>query len=465
MGPELFIKFKNVGFRFYAKEVFGNTSLQICNGQHLAVVGENASGKTTFGKALAGILPVIRGTADYYIPFEKITSVNFQSTLKLSSHENPYLQQRWNSFDSIHAPLVKDYFWPDGKINSETKKLLHEFGAEVLLNKKNIELSNGELRKIELIRAFSSDARIIIIDNAFIGLDQEGTRILKDTLNKISKSKTLVLLALETDELPDFITQTLYCRDMLVYREPIIQKTGKALKHLPVNLIPVYPALPDIMVSIEDVNINYDGQEILKSINWQIKAGEHWALIGPNGSGKTTLLSLFIGDNPQAYAQKIWLFGRQRGTGETIWDIKRKIGFISAELHQYCPRHHTVQQVLIDDIAWIYPGIDRKEILRNAGIWIKWFGIAQSFDTLFGQLSSGEQRLLLFIRTLIYPFALLIADEPCQGLDEQNVQKIKSVFHYIAKNTGASTIYVTHRHMELPESTRLVFDLSEKNKK
>ena len=464
MKSQHLLEFKKATFRFYNSEVFRGTDLKIDSGKHLSVIGGNASGKTTFGRALAGMLPVIRGRAEFSITYDEIVFISFHAELKLINRENPYLQQRWNSFDSVNAPLVKDFFWNDGELNTETQKLLKEFGAEALLHKKNIELSNGELRKIELIRALSSKARLIIIDNAFIGLDTKSRVILEDTLYKISKFKTLVLLALDTDDIPGFISQKLYCDNMQIYPDAVYHETEETEDSLPADLIPFFPSASDDLVSLSDINITYDGEAILKSVNWQIRAGEHWALTGPNGSGKTTILSLLIGDNPQAYAQQISLFGRQRGTGETIWDIKRQIGFISAELHQFAPGHYTVRQVLIDDIAWIYPGIDRSDVLRRAGIWTNWFGLNLSYDIRFGQLSSGQQRLLLFIRTLIYPFTLLVADEPCHGLDSRNVRKIRDVFMFIAKNTNASTIFVTHQPRELPETTGLFFDLLVENR-
>jgi molybdate transport system ATP-binding protein len=65
--------------------------------------------------------------------------------------------------------------------------------------------------------------------------------------------------------------------------------------------------------------------------SWEILTGQYGAIVGPNGSGKTTLLSLTAGDHPQAYANEIYLFGKRRGSGESIWDIKARIGVISSE--------------------------------------------------------------------------------------------------------------------------------------
>src|SRR5688572_13384763 len=86
---------------------------------------------------------------------------------------------------------------------------------------------------------------------------------------------------------------------------------------------------------MKKVSVQYGDKIILDEVNWKVMKGERWLLSGPNGAGKSTLLSLITADNPKAYANSIFLFGKKRGSGESIWDIKKKIGFISPELHLF----------------------------------------------------------------------------------------------------------------------------------
>ena len=464
MEDKCLIEFEKATFRLFTRKVFEHTSLKITAGEHLAILGNNASGKTTFAKALTAAIPSIKGKASFHIPYTKIAYVSFSSSLKLTNNaDDAYLQQRWQSFDVETAPLVKDFFWPKQMISEETKRLLKEFKAIDLLEKRNIQLSNGELRKIELVKALSSQPALMVLDNAFVGLDVGSRAVLRAVLKQAGRSCTLILIALEDTEIPDFISRKVYCKDMqLVDKADMCEAVSAGM--IPSNLFQLKPLALENIVALHNVNIAYGKHIILHSINWRIKPKEHWALIGPNGSGKSTILSLLVGDNPQAYAEHIYLFGKHKGSGETIWDIKRKIGFISPELHQFSPKHHLIREILIDDMLWLYPGTNRREVLEKAKGWLKWFGLNIRLEGRFGAISSGEQRLLLFIRSLIYPFSLFIADEPCQGLDEQNIQKVRAVFKYLAEESEVPSIFVTHKQTELPETTTLVFDLREENR-
>ena len=461
---EPLLSLQQVTFRFFNQEIFSGTSLEIGHGEHLSIIGKNASGKTAFGRALAGNYPVISGKLIRSISSDKISFVNFNSSLSLLNAEIPYMQQRWNTFDTDSAPLVRDFFWPETPIDDQTFALLDEFKASHLLDRKNIHLSNGELRKIELIRALSAKPELLIIDNLYVGLDKSSREVLKATLEKAASNVTIILLMLSDEHLPDFIGRKIYCHNLSLSEKPEVEKSEISSGSLPSDIVTTHEQQSSALVELNDVNITYSAVKILQSINWKINRGEHWALVGPNGSGKSTLLSLLAADNPQAYSQNIFLFGKQRGTGESIWDIKRRIAFISPELHQFAPKHHSLKEILIDDIAWNYPGTDKELLTQKAGIWLRWLDFDLPLERLFGTLSSGEQRLVLFIRVLLYPFSLLIADEPCQGLSEENIQKVRSVFHHLANHTKTASVFVTHKQEEIPDTTDRIFDLRKENK-
>ncbi|MCB0853807.1 MAG: ATP-binding cassette domain-containing protein, partial [Bacteroidetes bacterium] len=217
MGQNHLISFTHTTFRFYDKIAFPDTNLAISQGNHLAIVGNNGSGKTCLGKAIAGKVSTIKGESSFHISFMEIVFIDFQSTLKLSNNiDSPYLQQRWNSFDNSAAPLVKDYFWPGQKLDDYTQKLLKDFNAEHLLSRRNIHLSNGELKKIELIRALARKAKVLIIDNAFTGLDKASRDVLTGALKQIGSTCTLILLALPHDPIPEFIEGRVFCEDLKI---------------------------------------------------------------------------------------------------------------------------------------------------------------------------------------------------------------------------------------------------------
>lgn len=461
----ILIESKAATFIHVGRRVFPNTNLQIRAFQHLAIIGNNGSGKTTLAQAICGRLPCVAGKTQHHIPYDKIVFVAFQSSLKLwDNTTDSYLQQRFNSFDADQAPLVQDYFWPIVPPNDKAQELLQAFGAQDLLHKRSIQLSNGELRKIELIKALSSSPDVLIIDNAFVGLDVQSRKILNQVLEQISTTCTLILLCLPQEDLPTFITKRYYCQSLRLSEKEPPQRISTPQTPPPYLQQQTQRSSAHILVDLKNIRIAYGDHVLLNQLNWQIKSKEHWALYGPNGSGKSTLLSLIVADNPQAYAQDIQLFGRQKGTGESIWEIKRQLSYISPELHQFSPGGHTVKQILIQDMAWLYPAIDISSVEANAQAWMAWFGLELEWTRLFRSLSSGEQRLILFIRILIYPFLLLVADEPCQGLDVGQISRVKAVFAYLARHSEISSIFVTHRQEELPETTTLRFDMNIANR-
>jgi molybdate transport system ATP-binding protein len=221
-----------------------------------------------------------------------------------------------------------------------------------------------------------------------------------------------------------------------------------------------------IAVQMRGINVNYGDASILKDVSWTVKRGEKWALLGPNGSGKSTLLSLINGDNPQAYANDITLFDRQRGTGESIWDIKQQIGFISPELHLYYPAVISCFQVVasghFDQMGEEYSAFRRSytdDQIQQAKTCFHSLGIAHLMDRPFSEVSAGEQRLVLLARALVKDPPLLILDEPCQGLDEANREHFKGWVDHICRSPQKTLIYVTHYAAEIPNSVTQVLRL------
>jgi molybdate transport system ATP-binding protein len=192
-------------------------------------------------------------------------------------------------------------------------------------------------------------------------------------------------------------------------------------------------------------------------------AGEKWALLGPNGSGKSTLLSLINGDNPQAYANDITLFDRKKGSGESIWEIKRQIGYVSPELHAYFPKSATCFEAVVSGFG------DTTRLQREptpveaavASTYLQLLDMEILRDFPLRQLSAGEVRLVLVARALVKWPPLLILDEPCQGLDEQYKRRIKNLLEITGSYPHQTMIYVTHYPDEIPDCVDKVLRLRE----
>ena len=200
--------------------------------------------------------------------------------------------------------------------------------------------------------------------------------------------------------------------------------------------------------------MNYAGTVVLRDIDWTVNRGERWALAGPNGSGKSTLLSLVHADNPQVYSNEIYLFGRRRGSGESIWDVKRRIGYISPEMHLYFNGGSaTVTEIVargLMDTVGFFSRLSPWHIER-ARRWVELLHMEDIAERRFNTLSTGEQRLTLLARTFVKNPELLILDEPLHGLDFARKRAVRAIINSLTTRDNTTLIYVTHRLDELPE--------------
>ena len=321
------------------------------------------------------------------------------------------------------------------------------FNIEPLKEKYVISLSSGELRKLQLTRTLMGNPQILIIDNPFIGLDAEARQLLRDLLQKLVEEREMniyIVVSREKD-IPDFVTKRIEMEQTVKRPEP----DWDAIMNLPYKS-GEYQA--EEVVRMRKVSIRYGERTILSDLDWTVHNGEHWALSGRNGSGKSTLLSLVCADNPQGYACDISLFGWARGSGETIWQIKRHIGYVSPEMHRSyhrdIPALRIVASGLKDTIGlYVRPTDKEKEQCRW---WMRVFGIEDLAERSFLKMSSGEQRLVLLARAFVKDPELLILDEPLHGLDDDNRRRVKAIIEAFCQRRNKTLIFVTHYEEELP---------------
>jgi len=475
--------------------------LTIFDGEQVAVVGDNAAGKTRLVESLTGTIP-IQGTALRYdfspsplrLVSENIKYIAFRDTYD-GADNNYYLQKRWNRQDidddtpTAGALLERAFEAAENgsgrMLDGEARARLHEarialrdrlyklFGLEPLLDKFIITLSSGELRKFQLTRTLLSMPRVLVLDNPFIGLDASTRDSLSELLGSLAGSLGLLLILVlpRPDAIPGFITHVIPVEGMEVLpkvtKEEFLSTVSNDLspRHFPVrdailsfpgrdlSTEPFYPKdqHPEI-VRCSGITIRYGDRTILKDFDWTVHEGERWALTGENGSGKSTLLSLVCADNPQGYACDISLFGHKRGTGESIWEIKRHIGYVSPEMHRAylknIPALDIVASGLFDTVGlFMHPTEAQLDTCRE---WMRVFGIAALAGRPYLQLSSGEQRLCLLARAFVKDPELLILDEPMHGLDLRHSALVKDIIDAFMERAHKTLVMVTHYESELP---------------
>lgn len=447
-------------------------NLSIEAGENIAIVGPNAAGKSLLVDTLIGKYPLLRNEVKYdFSPstsssaYENIKYITFRDSYG-EADSNYYYQQRWNSQDVDSSPVVSDCL--PQTINSTLRdELFALFGMDTMLHKHMVLLSSGELRKFQLARVLLSNPRVLIMDNPFIGLDiqtREQLRVLLQELTKRSNLQVILVLS-KTDDIPAFITHVIEVKDRKLYgKKPLQQfldeqvptpphvlstEKEKMILDLPEKSTP-YRA--DHIIDMNKVSIRYGERTILKELTWTVNEGEHWALSGQNGAGKSTLLSLVCADNPQSYACDIRLFGWKRGSGESIWEIKKHIGYISPEMHRAYSKNLPAIAIVasgLHDSIGLYKTMrpqDREICLT----WMDIFGVKELAVRNFLQLSSGEQRLILLARAFVKDPELLILDEPLHGLDLYNRRLVKDVIETFCQRQYKTLVMVTHYEEELP---------------
>lgn len=474
-----FLSLEHITVRYLDKTLFNTLNWEINKGEHWAITGPSGAGKTALLNTILGKFNIINGSIQYHFYDEwrrehTITDpwFNYRNLIAMVGHHHTfrnlsntttdfYYQQRFNSMDADNSPTVMEYLEL-----SEVPALLQPLRITPLMEKRLIKLSNGETRRVMIARALMQRPQLLMLDNPYIGLDVQARKDLSNMINELIAGGATVLLTTAPHEIPEHITHVMtmengaitgkYTRSEFI-QLPLPAPAAIELPEMEADkiaaLVQHRPSVSfDTIIRMEDIHIKYGENTILDGINWMVKPNEKWALLGPNGAGKSTLLSLVNGDNPQAYANKLWLFDRKRGSGESIWDIKKKIGFVSPELHQYFTSRDNCLQVICsgfsDIIGSTKPSTpEQQQIARD---WMSVLNIDAHGKTPFKQVPESAQRLTLLARALVKNPPLLIFDEPCQGLDAQQKEHFKKVIEQLCEHMPVTLIFVTHYVEELP---------------
>ena len=505
-------------------------NLEIKRGEQVAIVGDNAAGKSRLVEILTGHYPLLQNEVQY--DFSPSASPLVSDNLKYITFRDSYgeqdgtyyYQQRWNQHDiADDSPTVRESLGhhsplpapPLGECSIATAssfsgtEALPQRGSgegalgegcgrelsgnslfssllEELWDERLISLSSGELRRFQIAKALATNPRVLILDNPFIGLDAKARGDFRELLRSlIEKAGLQVILVLSKQaDIPDFITHVLPVEGLR-----LLPKVAYKPERSPLPAPPLGECLssaergcdnealpqrgsgegavgsekkPSFILRFRHVSISYGGRTILQPLDWTVREGERWALSGPNGSGKSTLLSLVCADNPQAYACDIELFGHRRGTGESIWEIKKHIGYVSPEMHRAyqknIPAIDVVASGLSDSVGLYFrPKPEQRQTVLD---WMHVFGVDALADRSFLQLSSGEQRLCLLARAFVKDPELLILDEPLHGLDDRNSQRVRQVIEQFCQRPRKTLVMVTHYEEELPPCITHRLDLT-----
>lgn len=495
-----FLALRDATFRLGDRLVFPGTTWTWNRHEQWAIIGPNGSGKSVLADGLRGRLPLVHGELRYHFrPLhgfsheDAIGHVAFED--RKSEVHGTVVQSRWTSFEEEGSALVHEFLAYERVMEVNPFEVTSKHGAmrpaferrlrraiELLeiksfLPRTLLSLSNGERQRVQLARALAQPLRLLILDEPYVGLDRATREHFHRALERLLRTPLRVLLiTARAEELPRHTTHLLCVDECRIAaagaREAVLRARNGSMRRSDLNKSPRAERAVSTgksrsrrvranLVELHNVTVRYGKAVILSRLNWTVREGESWALLGPNGSGKTTLLSLILGDNPQAYVNEVRVFGQRRGSGESIWQLKQKIGWVSPELHLH-----------FDDTLSVFDAVG-SGFHETMGVFepmkpfqcaatrrsLRRFGLIDSADLPLFCLSSGLQRMVLLARALVKKPRLLILDEPCQGLDATHRELITQKVDSLIRAGSATAIFVTHRPEEIPRSIRHVLCL------
>jgi molybdate transport system ATP-binding protein len=495
-----FITVENATLRLHDRVILQNSSWKIHTDEHWALLGPNGAGKSTFVRALWGGVPLRSGRILFNFaapkteahrtpPRDAIGYVSFEIHQTLMEHEERQEDLRAFANKTDEVTTVRDVVF-SGILADRTvtpvdeercAEIASRLGIQPLLPQPITSLSTGEIRKALIARALMKSPQLLILDEPFDGLDEASRQSLAESINHLmTASMRVILVVHRLEEIVPKVTHVLLIKNgqffMQGKKEEILtsehisqlygcqlqlEKSGERYQvaydteggaPIDTDLLceESHQDLPDILIEMKETTVQYDGRVILGNLNWVMKRGENWAILGPNGSGKSTILRLILGENLQGYANQVTLFGRRKGTGETLWEIKKRIGAVSSELQvQYRKKmsaYDVIASGFYDSIGlYQHPTPDQKEIVDR---WIKLLRIEDIARESYHRLSYGQKRMILLARAMVKSPALLIVDEPCHGLDIPNRKRILDILERIGQ-TQINLLYVTNHKDEI----------------
>lgn len=422
-------------------------------GECWAVIGRNGAGKQHLSQLLAGKLEVEKDCLQHSFGRIRILSFEAQQALyekDLRDDDSEFMEGQ----DS--GTTVRELLGLQGPLPPQLAFLR----LEPLLDRGYRLLSSGEARKTLLAQALLAKPDLLVLDEPFDSLDQDAMAHLDEFFAELLNNggPTLLFLLNTLDEVHAWHSHLAVMDkgELIAAGTTADLRDDSALQALlsfDAGSLPQWPealparAAPDVLVDLRQGQVRYGERVIFSGLDFTIRRGQHTLLTGPNGCGKSTLLGLVTGDHPQCYSNDLRIFGTRRGSGETIWELKRQLGIVSASLHRDHRVTGSALHIVLSgfhDSIGLYDAVTPQQI-EHARRWLQLTGMEAKANVAFRQLSYGEQRLVLVARALVKQPALLILDEPTQGLDAVNRLRVLYFLEHMATQALTTIVMVSHR--------------------
>jgi molybdate transport system ATP-binding protein len=452
------IHINNVTVIKSGEKLFENLNLELEDANHYLITGSNGSGKTILLELLAGNIHAATGEVHYdFIEgsnweeryWDKKQKVQFIPThaveklLRLTGEA--YYQQRYYSIENTVTTRVKDVLG-EGVENLNTLDFPPSMHIESLLEVEVNRLSNGQLKKVLLLQTLlKQKPKVLLLDYPFEGLDKVSRKELSNFIDFIAiKYSIQIIIADHHHHLPAVINKRIDVNNFTIQQTEFVNHITASVEINPPQQVSSTP-----VVEMRNLKIQYGDKVILENFNWNINEGERWALLGKNGSGKTTVFSLIFADHPIAYREEVYLFGKRRGTGESIWDIKKRITYLGPELISYLnPKN--IAQSAIDYVRSLHPKGKEEKLIEL----LQYFNAFAFMQKPVKILSSGQLQLMMVISSFLEDKELLLLDEPFQFLDDEQKERMSTYMQSHLDNK-TTLVLITHYDNDIATWTSL----------
>ena len=456
-------------------------------GQQWCIYGGNGTGKSILAELISGRR---RESASYVYyptgldPRLDIHLVSFEEQQRLWQTDNRLDMSEFSESAEDKGTTVARLIYSarvSENVDEELfRNLIDTLDLAQFVNQGIRFLSSGQVRKALIARALyasrSGYGQLIILDDPLETVDLASKEKIKDCIESHQSSDNcIVQLCRREQDVLAGCTHLAVMESLTMVAQGECSTIKKGQEYARVRAIPkpvFWSALPPPAFTIEDdpdvplielrnVDAGYGDNRILHKFSWRMMQGDHVLIEGPNGCGKSTLLSLINGENHKAYGQDVLLFGKRRGSGETIWDVKAKFGVVSNELHNKYQKGWRLLDVVVSgffDSVGLYDDSGGQQVAQGRR-WLSMVGLENHERSYYHELSFGQQRLALLARAMVKVPRILILDEPCVGLDDYHRIHILQLLDEIAKVTATQLIYVSHVAARRPQclNTRLSF--------
>jgi molybdate transport system ATP-binding protein len=447
---DVVITLKDIYASRFGQELFRGFDLEIRDHENIVIRGLNGSGKSSLLELISGNLPPRKGIIEYdfidrSLSWEEqydlrkkmIRLVRSKSLYEITNQHELFYQQRYYNIDDDRSPTVRE-FLGDTYRRFEEAQFPNSFDLKNLLDIDLIKLSNGQVRKAVILKHLLKDIpKLLLLDYPFEGLDRTSRSEFNEFLSFFCRAFNVQLVLVDHhDTLPDCINTEITLKDFNIHEK----RARRVNNYHPHEFDKPEEASGDPIVEFKDVTIRYGSKAIVRDLTWTVRRGERWALTGKNGAGKTTLFSLIYADHPLAYSQNVTLFGRRRGTGESIWDIKKRITYLGPE------QLHFLDSATARMTGQSYLSTGEKK--RSQSDLLQFFDLEDLITKEVGFLSSGELQLLALIKAFDSERELILLDEPFQFLDDE---KKALVNQYLDRHLdrNRTLILISHHEADL----------------